>query len=195
MKCDAPAAERNLAPIWAELAPRLPETGLLLEIASGSGHHAAHFARARPSLTVQPTDPSPTALASIEAWRAELQLENLRPALELDATRTWPVDRADAVFCCNMIHISPWVATEGLFRGAGRILSEGGRLFTYGPYLVDGRATTDSNAAFDASLRGRNPAWGLRDLQDLERLGKEQALRLRERLEMPANNFLLVFQR
>ncbi len=196
MKRHAPATVRNRGPILDALAPRLPPTGLVLEVASGSGEHALFFAEALPGLEWQPTDFEPEALRSIEAWREEARLPNVRPPLLLDArTPSWPVQSADAVFSANMIHIAPWAATEGLFAGAGRVLSAGARLFTYGPYLVDGRPTTESNAHFDASLRDRDPAWGLRDVGDVARLAAAAGLELIERLDMPAHNFLLVFER
>lgn len=196
MKRHAPAAERNRDPILAALRPRLPPSGLVLEVASGSGQHAVHFARALPDLDFLPTDPDPEALASIAAWRAESGVSNLREPLELDASAaTWPVEQAEVIYCANMIHIAPWPAAQGLFAGAGRILDEGGRVFTYGPYMLDGKPTTESNAAFDASLRLRNPEWGLRDLADIDQLAAEAGLERTERLDMPANNFLLVFER
>lgn len=196
MKQEAPAAERNRGPIWSALESRLPERGLLLEIASGSGRHAAHFAEARPTLVIQPSEPTPRGRASIEAWRDDLDAPNLRAPLDLDVRRwPWPLENADAIFCCNMIHVAPWVAAEDLFRGAEAVLPTGGLLATYGPYLVGGQPTTESNAAFDASLRQRNPAWGLRDVQDLKQLGERYRLELKEQLDMPASNFMLVFER
>lgn len=196
MKRHAPAAERNREPILSALRPRLPASGLVLEVASGTGQHALHLAHHLPHLTFQPTDVDPEALASIAAWRNESGLDNLLPPLELDVSEPqWPIDQADAIFCANMVHISPWVCAEGLFSGAGRCLERGRRLFTYGPYLVDGKPTTESNADFDASLRARDPSWGLRDLVDIEALAEAAGLRRTERLDMPANNFLLVFEK
>ena len=145
----------------------LPVRGVVLEIASGTGEHAVHFAAALPGLTWHPTDRDPAALHSIAAWRASTPLPNCSPPIELDVTSpAWPVERADAVLCCNMIHISPWRSTEGLIEGAGRVLSPGGVLFLYGPYKESGRHTAPSNEAFDADLRVRNPEWGVRDLEE-----------------------------
>lgn len=192
----APAADRNRTPIWEALAPRLPESGRLLEIACGTGQHAVHFARQRPGLEILPTDPDPAAVASAEAHRAEAQLANLRPAHALDVrNRPWPVSGFDAVYAANMCHIAPWAATEALLLGAAEASSDRGRLFIYGPFLVDGAPTTESNAEFDRSLRARDPAWGIRDLADLDAVGRQAGLRRTETLPMPANNFLLVFER
>lgn len=189
MRRQAPAATRNRQPILDVLQPHLPADGLVLEVASGSGEHTAHFAQALPGLTFQPTDPDATARASIDAWAAELGLANVRPALALDAASDdWPVDRADAVVCINMIHISPWAATEGLVRGAARLLGPGGLLYLYGPYLRAEVATAPSNAAFDRELRERNPAWGLRDLAEVAALLDKHGFAPPQVVEMPANN-------
>jgi SAM-dependent methyltransferase len=191
----SPATLRNRDPILEVLRPRLPAVGLVLEIAAGTGEHAIWFSRALPGLTWQPTDPDPDALASIAAWRADEGPPNLLEPLSLSAAEpdSWPVDRADAVVCINMIHISPWAATEGLMTGAGRILPVGGLLYLYGPYREAGRDTAPSNEAFDASLKARNPAWGLRLLQDVEAEAARHGLALAERVEMPANNLSVVF--
>ena len=159
----APATVRNREAILAVLKRHLPSQGKVLEIASGSGEHILHFARASsPGLVFQPSDPDPAARASIDAWVASTEAVNVRPALEIDATgRTWPVTSADAVLCINMVHIAPWSATEGLVRGASAILPEGGMLYLYGPYRFEGRHTAPSNEAFDADLRLRNPEWGV----------------------------------
>ena len=148
----APAAARNREPILGVLRPHLPERGLVLEIASGSGEHSVHFAAASgPNLIFQPSDPDPGARASIDAWAAALGLSNVRPAIALDAAAPdWPVERADVVICINMIHNAPWEAAVGLMRGAGRILAPAGVLFLYGPYRREGGHTAPSNAAFDA---------------------------------------------
>ncbi|MFW6023498.1 MAG: DUF938 domain-containing protein [Myxococcota bacterium] len=192
----APAAARNREPILAVLRRVLPVEGLVLEVASGTGEHARHFAAALPHLTWQPSDPDEGARASIDAWVGDAGLPNLRPALRLDASgAAWPLDRADAVLCINMIHIAPWQACEGLMRGAGRLLPPGGVLFTYGPYRIDGEHTAPSNERFDASLRGRDPAWGVRDVADVARAAEAHGLQLDERVAMPANNFSLVFRR
>lgn len=189
MRRQAPAAARNRQPILDVLQPHLPPQGLVLEVASGSGEHAAHFAQALPGLTFQPTDPDATARASIDSWAAELGLANVRPALALDAASgDWPVDRADAVVCINMIHISPWASTEGLVRGAARVLAPGGLLYLYGPYLRAEVATAASNAAFDRELRDRNPAWGLRDLAEVAALLDKHGFSSPQVVEMPANN-------
>lgn len=196
MKRFAPAAERNTAPIVEVLARFVPETGRLLELASGTGQHAVAFARAFSGLEIQPSDLDPGALASIEAYRAELGLENLRAPVELDArAEVWPVTEADVVTSINMIHISPWAATEGLLDGAGRILPAGGVLYLYGPYLIDGAPTTESNAAFDASLRRRDPAWGIRDLETVTQAAAARGLERVHVQDMPANNFSVVFRR
>lgn len=200
MKRSSPASVRNREPILEVLRPRLPATGLVLEIASGSGEHAVHLARALPHLEWQPTDVDEAALASIAAWRAEAALPNLRAPLRLDvAEEPWPAElgagSVAAIFCANMVHISPWRASEALFAGAGRLLAEGASLFTYGPYRFDGRFTAPSNEAFDQSLRSRDPSWGVRDVADLRALGERSGLVLEETIEMPANNHVLRFQR
>ena len=194
----APAAARNRDPIWSVLQPSLPATGLVLEVASGSGEHAVHFAqRAGPGLVFQPSDPDPQARASIDAWTAAAKLPNLRPALALDATsETWPIARADAVLCFNMIHIAPWEAAVGLVRGAARVLSAGGLLFLYGPFKREGRHTAPSNAAFDRDfLRARNSAWGVRDLEEVAALAAAQGFSAPDIVEMPANNLSVLFRR
>jgi len=192
----APAAERNAEPIRAVLARVLPADGLVLEVASGTGQHAAHMARAFPAVTWQPSDPDPIACESIAAWRAESGLDNLRDPIALDAAADpWPIDRADAVVCINMIHIAPWGSALGLFRGAARVLPEGGLLYLYGPYRFHGSFTAPSNAAFDASLRARDPAWGVRDLDDIEPAAAAAGFQLSETVAMPANNHSLVFRR
>lgn len=192
----SPATARNKDHVLAVLREHLPAAGLVLEIAAGAGEHALHMATHLPGLTWWPTDPDPQALASIAAWR-EQGPPNLLPPLELDASRpeTWPVATADAVVCINMIHISPWAATEGLFAGAARILPADGVLITYGPYLEDEVDTAPSNLAFDQSLKSRNPAWGIRRREDLEALAAVHGLALHARVAMPANNLTLVFRR
>jgi SAM-dependent methyltransferase len=194
MKQHAPAAERNAEPILAVLRRVLPPRGLVLEIASGTGQHAVHMARALPSLEWQPTDPDPRARASIAAWRDDAALPNLRAPLALDVTQPWPLDAADAIVCINMIHISPWEATLALFAGASRALPDGGVLVTYGPYVIDGE-TAPSNRDFDRSLRARDPSWGVRELRDLEKSASSQRLRLEEVVPMPANNHSLVWRK
>ena len=196
MKREAPAAARNRQPILEVLQPRLPEKGLVLEIASGTGEHVVHYAAARPDLTFQPSDPDADSRASVDDWVRTLGLTNVRPALEIDVTRsTWPVEQANAVLCCNMIHIAPWEAAVGLITGAARLLPPGGLLFTYGPYRRGGRHTAPSNEAFDADLRRRNPAWGVRDLETVIELARGQGFLPPEIVEMPANNLSLLFTR
>lgn len=192
----APATLRNRDPILGVLRPLLPETGLVLELASGTGEHAVHFARHLPALRWQPSDPSPDARASITAWAAAERLANLLPPLDLDAaSKDWPIARADAVVCINMIHISPWEATEGLMRGAGRVMSPGQPLYLYGPYRRPGRTLEPSNEAFDADLRRRDGRWGLRDLDAVAACAEASGLALERVIEMPANNLSVIFRR
>ncbi|WP_430421537.1 DUF938 domain-containing protein [Phenylobacterium sp.] len=193
----SPSTARNREPILKALAPRLPARGLVLEIAAGAGEHAVHNAAALPHLQWQPTDPDPEALISIAAWRDHAALPNLLPPLRLDASDpdSWPVGHADAVVNINMIHISPWSATQGLMTGAARLLPSGGLLYLYGPYLEADVETAPSNLAFDQSLKDRNPAWGLRRLEDVAALAYGYGLTLAERIAMPANNLSLVFRK
>ena len=191
----APATARNRAPILAVLQEVLPGRGLVLEIASGTGEHAVHFAAALPDLTWQPSDPSEDARVSIAAWRDEAALPNLRAPLPLDVTAPWPVDAADAIVCINMIHIAPWEATLALFAGAARVLPPGGPLVTYGPYRFGGAFTAESNAAFDADLRRRDPRWGVRDVVDLEAAAIAAGLALIGTFGLPANNHAIVWRR
>lgn len=189
----SPSSERNHGPILAELQRLLPAQGLALEIASGSGQHAAHFAANLPGWDWQPSDGDARSLDSINAWCAELP--NVRPALHLDVMSTpWPgaPQNADAMFNANMLHISPWPTCAALMQGAARHLSPKGLLILYGPYVVDGETTAPSNLAFDASLRSRNPAWGLRRLADVLEQAQAVGLLLCKRVNMPANNLLLV---
>ncbi len=196
MKREAPAAARNRQPILDVLQPRLPQKGLVLEIASGTGEHVVHYAAARPGLVFQPSDPDAGARASVDDWVRTLGLDNVRPALEIDVTKaTWPVERADAVLCCNMIHIAPWEAALGLVSGAARLLPPGGLFFLYGPYRRGGRHTAASNEAFDSDLRRRNPAWGVRDLEAVTEFAGLQGFSVPEIVEMPANNLSLLFNR
>jgi len=192
----APHVARNAVPIAEVLRAMLPERGLVLEIASGTGEHSLHFARAFPNLQFQPSDPDPAALASIEAWRIEAGPDNLLPPVALDARAPdWPVAAADAILCINMIHISPWSATLGLMRGAGRLLAPGAPLYLYGAYRRAGVETAPSNEAFDSGLRARNPEWGLRQLDDVAAAAAAQGLRLEEVVPMPANNLSLVLRK
>ena len=200
MKRHAPAALRNREPILSVLAELLvvPEgrRPLLLEIASGSGEHVVHFARALPDWDLQPSDADPAARASVDAHRAEAGLANVRSPVALDAREdSWPVARADAVVCINMIHIAPWSACVGLGRGAARVLPPGVLLVLYGPFRFDGAFTAPSNEAFDASLRARDPEWGVRDLSDVTAIFAERGFSRTRIVEMPANNHVVVFQR
>jgi hypothetical protein len=196
MKRHAPAAARNRAPIAAVLGEELPTDGLVIEIASGSGEHAVHFARTVPRLQWQPSDPDPAARASIAAWEAEERLPNLLPPLALDADAPdWSVARADAVLCINMVHISPVEASEGLAAGAARLLSPGAPLILYGPYLEDDIEPAPSNLAFDADLKARDPRWGLRPVAWIDDLARRHGFGRTRRAEMPANNLMLVYRR
>ncbi len=170
----------------------LPAAGLVLEVASGSGEHAAYLAEALPLLTFQPTDMSEEARSSIDAWCASLP--NVRPARPLDAAADWPLSPADAVLCINMIHIAPWPAAIGLIRNAARALPTGGPLVLYGPFIRDGQHTAPSNADFDASLRARDPAWGVRALEDVAALAAEAGFAPPAIVPMPANNLMVVFR-
>ncbi len=192
----APATARNRDPILAVLRDVLPSAGLVLEVASGTGEHAVHFAAALPGLVWQPSDPDPQARASIAGWAAQASLANLRPPIALDATATgWPIDRADALVCINMVHISPWAATLGLFAGAARILPPGAPLVLYGPYFRAEVQTAPGNRAFDADLKARNPEWGLRDLAEIGAVAADAGFAREAVAEMPANNLTVVFRR
>ncbi|MCX8474703.1 MAG: DUF938 domain-containing protein [Sphingomonas sp.] len=190
----APATLRNREPIAAVLADELPASGLALEVASGSGEHCAFFAERFPALQWQPSDPDADALASIADWCADLP--NVLPPLTLDAAEeTWPIGAADAILCINMVHISPWEATLGLMAGAGRLLAPDAPLFLYGPYRQRGVPTAESNEAFDMSLKTRNPAWGLRHVEDVSAAAVARGLTLDRIVAMPASNLSLVFRR
>jgi hypothetical protein len=192
----APAALRNRQPIAEVLEEWLPDRGLVLEIASGTGEHAVHFADRFPQLEWQPSDIHPDALASIRAWRAEAGLPNLREPLTIDASSaSWPIDAADAVLSINMVHISPWASALGLLNGAARILPAGAPLILYGPWLKDDVPTAPSNLAFDADLKRRDPAWGLRRVEDFATAADGRGLRLMETRAMPANNMMLLLRR
>ena len=190
----SPSAERNREPILSVLRDLLPATGRVLEIASGTGQHAVHFARAMPGLDWQPSDPDGEARASIAAWIAHERLGNVRAPIALDVHRPdWGVATLDAVVCINMIHISPSSATEALFAGASERLVEGGVLYLYGPYRRGGEQTSPSNEAFDRQLRSRDPAWGIRDMETVVALGASCGLVAAAPIPMPANNFSLIF--
>ena len=191
-----PHVARNRDPILDVLRRVLPPKSFVLEVASGSGEHAAYFAQNLPSIDWQPTDQDQQALASAAAHRAGAELPNLLPPLPLDVTAAqWPIDRADAVICCNMIHIAPWTACEGLIAGSARVLPTGGLLYLYGPYKIGGRHTAPTNQAFDERLRAQNPAWGIRDLDDVTALAARFGFALAETVPMPANNLSVIFRR
>jgi SAM-dependent methyltransferase len=196
----SPSTLRNRDPILAVLRRHLrylPEPGLVLEIASGTGEHITHFAaNLGRDVSFQPSDPDPAACASVDAWVGELGLTQIRPALVLDVTApVWPVTHADAVLCCNMIHIAPWAAGGALVAGAGRLLPVGGVLYLYGPFRRNGQHTAPSNADFDADLRQRNPAWGIRDLEAVVTLATAAGFGAPDIEAMPANNLSVIFRR
>ena len=191
----APAALRNRQPIAEVLRDWLPDSGVVLEIASGTGEHVTFFAERFPNLDWQPSDADPGALESIAAWRRDSGWPNIREPLSIDvALSDWPIDRADAVLCSNMVHISPWESALGLVAGASRILKQGDVLILYGPWIARGTPTAPSNLEFDAQLRRRDPRWGLREVEVFEAAAAEQGFRLEERREMPANNSMLLFR-
>ncbi|MBJ7441530.1 MAG: DUF938 domain-containing protein [Sphingopyxis sp.] len=194
-KRHAPATLRNRDAVLTILREALPPVGLVLEVASGSGEHAIHFAAALPALEWQPSDPDPAALASIAAWRAEAGLPNVRAPILLDAAGDWLIDRADAILCINMVHISSWNATVGLFMQGARLLQKDAPLILYGPYFRKDHPTAPSNLAFDESLRARNADWGIRWLEDITELAEGQGFDLEAVHEMPANNLTLVYRR
>lgn len=194
-KRHAPATLRNRDAIAAVLAEELPPTGLVLEVASGSGEHVVHFAARFPALGWQPSDPDVAALESIAAWSGEASQPNIRPPLMLDAAAPgWPLARADAILCINMLHISPWKASLGLIAGAARLLPPGGPLILYGPFVEDDVATASSNLEFDANLRARDAAWGLRNTREVSAAANASGLRLTRRQAMAANNLMLVYR-
>ena len=191
-----PATRRNRDPISAILADVLPASGLVLEVASGSGEHIVHFSRLFPALTWQPSDPDPENLASIRAWAEAQRPANLLPPLPIDASdERLPLEGADAVICINMIHIAPWEAARGLMRNAARLLPAQGALYLYGPFMIDGLHTAPSNEAFDRQLRFQNEAWGVRDLQEVTAEARRHGLRPAGSFEMPANNLSVVFRK
>jgi SAM-dependent methyltransferase len=202
-RLDAAAFHRNHAPIWTVLEKFLEgKSGDVLEAGSGTGQHVVHFARQTPDITWWPSDLNAQHLKSILAWRAHAGLKNIRPPYQVDLSDpAWCREMTDgsgppkllAVFCANVIHIAPWRVAEGLFAGCGRYLRDDGRLFLYGPFKRDGKHTAVSNAVFDTSLRESNPEWGVRDIADVEKLAAQNGLALRETIDMPANNMILVF--
>ncbi len=192
----SPASQRNRQPILEVLARVLPGSGLVLEVASGGGEHALWFAQHLRPLAWQPSDPDPACRRSIAAHAAGVHCPTLKPPLDLDVTEAiWPIERADAIVCINMVHIAPWAATAGLMAGSARCLPPGGVLYLYGPYKRGGEHTAPSNAAFDASLREHNPAWGLREVEAVAELAEGHGLILQEVVDMPANNFSRLFAR
>jgi hypothetical protein len=192
----APAALRNRGPIAEVLADWLPESGIVLEVASGTGEHAVWFAECFPKLIWQPSETHPDALASINAWREEASLPNLRAPVVVDAsTSDWPLERADALININMVHISPWEASLGLIAGAARLSPASGRLILYGPWLKDDIETAPSNLDFDANLKERDPRWGLRRVEDFAAAASDRGFELADWRPMPANNLMLLFCR
>jgi SAM-dependent methyltransferase len=192
----SPAALRNREPIAAVLETILPADGLVLEVGSGTGEHAEYFAGRFPALTFQPSDADQESLRWIAARVESAALPNLLEPVPLNAAEDrWPVDRADAILCSNVVHISPWQTTLGLLRGAGRLLTRGAPLIVYGPYRRADVATAPSNEAFDASLRKRDPSWGLRDLDSVNLEAARHGLAFERLFEMPANNLILLFRR
>jgi SAM-dependent methyltransferase len=198
-RLSSPSTERNRAPITAVLRRILPAAGAVLEIASGTGEHVAWFAAELPGFVFQPSDPSPSHRASIAAWTSGAG--NVRAPLALDvAVPHWETEPGipaplAGILCINMVHISPWVATRGLMRGAGLLLAGGGVLYLYGAYKRAGRHTAPSNAAFDASLRAQNAEWGVRDLEAVVAEAKSNGFALAELVEMPANNLSVILRR
>jgi SAM-dependent methyltransferase len=196
MRRHAPATQRNRGPILEVLRAVLPPAGTVLEVASGSGEHAVHFAAALPALTFQPSDVDPDAVASIRAWIDATGLTNVRPPLHFDVTdHPWPTEPVQAIFSANLVHIAPAAAAEALVAGAARHLVPGGLLVMYGPFRVGGAHTAPSNAAFDADLRARDPRWGVRDMEWVRDLAGHAGLELEQQLQLPANNQILVFRR
>lgn len=190
------SAERNSGPILKVLERVLPKTGLVLEVASGTGQHVVHFAQALKPLIWQPTDMDPGCRRSISAWLVTANLANVRQPLDLDVRAfPWPVPTFDAIVCINLIHIAAWPVATALFAGAGLALREAGLLYLYGPYSVQGKHTAPSNAAFDSALRAQNPEWGIRDIEEVDAVAKEQDFDLAETIVMPANNFSVLFRK
>ncbi|MFT5586629.1 MAG: SAM-dependent methyltransferase [Cognaticolwellia sp.] len=192
---DFAATHRNREVLLEVLKSRLPASGVVLEIGSGSGQHHVHFGTALPHLNWQPTDLDPDHLRSITAWQDLQPSAGLLPAKKLDLLKPWPVKHADAVLCFNVIHISPWACTAALFQGAGQVLPKGGRLFTYGPYTFGGVHTSQSNVRFQGLLESMDPDFGVRDADELMKIALENGLALVEKVAMPANNFTLVFEK
>jgi hypothetical protein len=191
-----PAAERNKQPILDVLRRVLPASGIVLELAAATGQHVEHFARALPNLIWQPSDFDTEHLATLQERVRRAKLANLLPPLRIDVTEAdWPITQVTAIYNANMIHISPWSVTLGLFSGAGRLLSPGAVLVTYGPYSVDGQHISDSNRTFDESLKSRNASWGVRDIGEVSAVAGEYGFSLEQRVQMPANNFTLIWRK
>ncbi len=203
-RLDAPAFHRNHVPIWSVLSRWIEDKpGNVLEVGSGTGQHVIEFARKSPHVLWWPSDCDERNIESIDAWRRHAHLQNVEAARRLDlCALEWGLNKADsatlsdltAIFCANVLHISPWRTTLGLMWGASLRLHPGGRLFLYGPFKQDGRHTAPSNEAFDASLRARNPEWGVRDIADIRAVAEEHRLMLAEIEPMPANNMILIFE-
>jgi len=203
-RLDSAAFHRNSVPIWNVLSPWLSDqSGNVLEVGSGTGQHVVEFARQSPHLLWWPSDLEPRNIESINAWRRHAHVQNIEPARAIDlAAPDWGLSEADsatlgdltAIFCANVLHISPWSTTEGLMRGAAQRLHPGGRLFVYGPFKQDGHHTALSNEAFDASLRARDPQWGVRDINDIRDEAHKHSLVLADIASMPANNMILIFE-
>lgn len=192
----AAATQRNREPILEVLSRVLPPGARVLEIASGTGEHVVFFAAALPQTHWQPTDLGDECLDSIAAWRDSVGAANVAPPVRLDVTaEAWPIGTFDAIFSANLVHIAPWQACRGLMRGAGRHLQRGGVLVLYGPFRIDGKHTAASNEAFDADLRMRDPAWGVRDLEAVVEEAEANGLLFEQRVAMPANNQTLVFRK
>ena len=192
----SPAAERNKEPILRVLRQVLPDTGLVLEIASGTGQHIKHFAQALPKLTWQPSEADSRLCGVISQMLAEDQLANIKTPIELDVMQQpWPISSAAAILNFNMIHISPWTATEALLEGTGKVLTSNGMLILYGPYKRFGQHTAPSNERFDTSLKAQNPHWGVRDLEEVKKLAETNGLKFTELFEMPSNNFCVIFHK
>ena len=192
----SPSAERNREPIAKVLSQVLPQSGLVLEVGSGSGEHAIHFGRVMPHLTWQPSEQDKDCLRSISAWAAVETQANVLQPLYLDVTDAqWPIATAHAIVCINMIHIAPWSVAQALLRGASRILPPGGLLCLYGPYRVAGKHTSASNREFDAQLRAMNSEWGVRDLNALANEARTFNIELARTFQMPTNNLVVVFRK